>query len=83
VLHEAPGMDYATIVDDAVRQFYSAGSNEAHSWLLQVQTSPEAWHFVWQLLDPSKVPMSARAAFYLVTQVSFLLFVEYQEKRIE
>lgn len=48
-------MDYATIVDEAVKQFYSTGNNEAHSWLLQVQASPEAWHFVWQLLDPSKV----------------------------
>lgn len=48
-------MDYATIVDNAVKQFYSAGNNEAHSWLLQVQTSPEAWNFVWHLLEPSKV----------------------------
>ncbi|XP_020295075.1 importin-13 isoform X2 [Pseudomyrmex gracilis] len=47
-------MDYATVIDDAIKQFYSAGNNEAHSWLLQVQTSPEAWHFVWQLLEPSK-----------------------------
>lgn len=58
VSRETPGMDYATIIDDAVRQFYSAGNNEAHSWLLQVQASPEAWQFVWQLLDPSKVPTS-------------------------
>lgn len=51
-------MDYATVIDDAVRQFYSVGNNEAHSWLLQVQASPEAWQFVWQLLDSSKVPIS-------------------------
>lgn len=47
-------MDYATIVDQAVKQFYAEGNNEAHFWLLQVQASPEAWTFVWQLLDPSK-----------------------------
>lgn len=47
-------MDYATVVDQAVKQFYAAGNNEAHTWLLQVQASPEAWTFVWQLLDPSK-----------------------------
>lgn len=48
-------MDYATVVEQAVKEFYSAGNNEAHSWLLQAQASPEAWKFVWELLDPSKV----------------------------
>nr|XP_003702479.1 PREDICTED: importin-13 [Megachile rotundata]XP_012138788.1 PREDICTED: importin-13 [Megachile rotundata] len=47
-------MDYATVIDQAVKQFYAEGNNEVHSWLLRVQTSPEAWTFVWQLLDPSK-----------------------------
>lgn len=58
-------MDYATLVEQAVGQFYSAGNNEAHSWLLQVQASPEAWNFSWQLLDPSKV----------ITVVSYLIFL--------
>ncbi|KAG7212278.1 hypothetical protein KM043_012606 [Ampulex compressa] len=47
-------MDYANVVDQAVKQFYAEGNNEAHSWLLQVQASSEAWTFVWQLLDSSK-----------------------------
>lgn len=48
-------MDYTTVVEQAVRQFYAEGNNEVHSWLLRVQASPEAWTFVWELLDPSKV----------------------------
>ncbi|XP_076181025.1 importin-13-like protein cdm isoform X2 [Ptiloglossa arizonensis] len=47
-------MDYTTVVEQAVRQFYAEGNNEVHSWLLRVQASPEAWTFVWELLDPSK-----------------------------
>lgn len=53
------GMDYATTVEEAVKRFYSTGSNEAHTWILQVQASPEAWTFVWQLLDPSKVTVGS------------------------
>ncbi|XP_051172123.1 importin-13 [Leptopilina boulardi] len=47
-------MDNATIVESAVNRFFSAGENEAHVWLLQVQDSPEAWSFVWELLVPTK-----------------------------
>ncbi|XP_078043776.1 importin-13-like protein cdm [Augochlora pura] len=47
-------MDYTAVVDQAVKQFYADGNNEVHLWLLQVQTSPEAWTFVWELLAPSK-----------------------------
>lgn len=48
-------MDYTAVVDQAVKQFYADGNNEIHTWLLRVQGSPEAWTFVWELLDPSKV----------------------------
>lgn len=48
-------MDNATVVESAVNRFFSAGENEAHIWLLQVQDSPEAWSFVWELLVPTKV----------------------------
>ncbi|XP_043259180.1 importin-13-like isoform X1 [Colletes gigas] len=47
-------MDYVTVVEHAVRQLYMEGNNDVHSWLLRVQASPEAWTFVWELLDPSK-----------------------------
>lgn len=69
-------MDYATIVDEAVKQFYSAGNNEAHSWLLQVQASPEAWHFVWQLLDPSK---SFEVQFFAATTLHAKISKQWDE----
>ncbi|XP_048504738.1 importin-13 isoform X2 [Athalia rosae] len=47
-------MDHAGTVEEAVKRFYAAGTSEAHSWLLQAQASPEAWTFVWSLLDPTK-----------------------------
>ncbi|XP_076652967.1 importin-13-like protein cdm [Halictus rubicundus] len=47
-------MDYTTVIDQAVKQFYSDGNNDVHLWLLQVQTSPQAWTFVWELLQPSR-----------------------------
>lgn len=68
-------MDYATVVDDAIKQFYSMGNDEAHSWLLQVQASPEAWHFVWQLLDPSKVINRNCILWYLSYKASNLFFI--------
>lgn len=48
-------MDYATAIDQALKQFYAQGNNDVHAWLLQVQASREAWTFAWELLDPSKV----------------------------
>lgn len=48
-------MAYATAIEQVVKQFYAEGNKEVHSWLLGVQASPEAWTFVWELLDPSKV----------------------------
>jgi len=69
-------MDYVTAVEAAVKQFYSVGNNEAHSWLLQMQASAEAWQFIWQLLEPSKVDqttsvMISRSLFRYRTSKSF------------
>lgn len=61
-------MDYATVIDQAVKQFYAEGNNEVHSWLLWVQTSPEAWTFVWELLDSSKV---CRLLYFSYTSTRF------------
>ncbi|XP_014469639.1 PREDICTED: importin-13 [Dinoponera quadriceps] len=69
-------MDYATIVDRAVKEFYSVGSNEAHSWLLQVQASPEAWQFVWELLDPSK---SGEVQFFAATTLHTKIIKQWDE----
>lgn len=58
-------MDYLKSVEDAVNKFYSMGSKDAHKWLLQFQSSPEAWAHVWPLLDPSKVRI-----FFFFSQIS-------------
>ncbi|XP_047351104.1 importin-13 [Vespa velutina] len=69
-------MDYATVVDQAIKQFYAAGNNEAHTWLLQVQASPEAWTFVWQLLDPSK---SREVQFFAATTLHAKISKQWDE----
>lgn len=45
-------------LEQAVSLFYrseAAQQANAHQWLTQAQRSPEAWAFVWDLLQPSKV----------------------------
>ncbi|XP_034190209.1 importin-13-like protein cdm isoform X1 [Osmia lignaria lignaria] len=69
-------MDYATVIDQAVKQFYAEGNNEVHSWLLRVQTSPEAWTFVWELLDSSK---SMEAQFYGATTLHAKISKQWNE----
>lgn len=42
----------------AVSVFYNGEQNErakAHAWLTAAQRVPEAWNFVWELLQPTKV----------------------------
>lgn len=42
----------------AVSVFYNGEQTEranAHSWLTEAQRVPEAWNFVWELLQPNKV----------------------------
>ncbi|XP_014226854.1 importin-13 [Trichogramma pretiosum] len=43
-------------IEDALKTFYASGNNEAHSWLVRLQESQEAWSLVWKLLDSSKPP---------------------------
>lgn len=69
-------MDYATIIDQAVRQFYAEANNEVHQWLLKVQTSPEAWTFVWDLLDSSK---SREVQFYAATTLHTKILKQFNE----
>ncbi|XP_034935701.1 importin-13 [Chelonus insularis] len=47
-------MDITKTVEEAVKQFYLEGAKDLHEMLLRFQASPEAWSFVWPLLDPSK-----------------------------
>lgn len=46
-------------LEEAVTLFYRSGGSEqqqsAHEWLTKVQCSPQAWQFVWDLMQMSKV----------------------------
>lgn len=45
-------------LEDAVTVFYRSGSEQqsaAHDWLTKVQLSPQAWSFVWDLMELGKV----------------------------
>ncbi|XP_072940741.1 importin-13 [Epargyreus clarus] len=51
----------------AVSVFYNGEQAEranAHSWLTEAQRVPEAWNFVWELLQPSK---NTEVQFYAAT----------------
>lgn len=42
----------------AVSVFYNGEPNDrtkAHTWLTTAQRVPEAWNFLWELLQPTKV----------------------------
>lgn len=40
-------------LEKAVTLFYQQA--QAHQWLTEAQNSPQAWSFVWELLNPHKV----------------------------
>lgn len=52
-------MEYsAQNLEYAVSVFYNGDQNErakAHAWLTAAQRVPEAWNFLWELLQPNKV----------------------------
>lgn len=52
-------MEYtAQNLEYAVSVFYNGEQTErarAHTWLTAAQKVPEAWNFVWELLQPNKV----------------------------
>lgn len=52
-------MEYtAQNLEYAVSVFYNGEQSErakAHAWLTTAQRVPQAWNFVWELLQPSKV----------------------------
>uniref|UniRef100_A0A0L8GUJ0 Importin N-terminal domain-containing protein n=1 Tax=Octopus bimaculoides TaxID=37653 RepID=A0A0L8GUJ0_OCTBM len=45
-------------VIQAVSQFYFSSDQkpQVHTWLTKARVAPEAWVFVWQLLDPNQSP---------------------------
>lgn len=47
-------------LERAVIQFYQSDSvaqAQAHQFLTNAKCSPQAWAFVWDLLQPHKVPL--------------------------
>lgn len=54
-------MEYtAQNLEYAVSVFYNGEQEDrakAHAWLTAAQRVPEAWNFVWELLQPSKVKL--------------------------
>lgn len=52
-------MEYtAQNLEYAVSVFYNGEQSDrakAHAWLTAAQRVPEAWNFVWELLQPTKV----------------------------
>lgn len=52
-------MDYsAENLEKVVTMFYRTEAQqqaEAHQWLTEAQNSPQAWSFVWELLNPHRV----------------------------
>lgn len=49
-------MDVRTI-EEAVLTFYRSGTHQqedTHQWLQQIQESPHAWSFCWDLMQPNK-----------------------------
>lgn len=52
-------MEYtAENLERVVTLFYRSEAGQqaqAHQWLTQAQNSPQAWSFVWELLQPQRV----------------------------
>lgn len=54
---DATQIDIKTL-EEAVTVFYRSGSqmqSAAHDWLTKAQLSPNAWSFVWELMQIEKV----------------------------
>lgn len=52
-------MEYtAENLEKAVTLFYRSEAGQqaqAHQWLTEAQSCPQAWSFVWELLQPQRV----------------------------
>ncbi|XP_021934017.1 importin-13 isoform X2 [Zootermopsis nevadensis] len=66
-------------LERAVVQFYhtdAAMQAHAHHWLTTAQASPEAWSFVWHLLQPNK---SAEVQFFAATTLHTKLIKSWHQ----
>ncbi|KAK9501148.1 hypothetical protein O3M35_002242 [Rhynocoris fuscipes] len=66
-------------VERALAQFYHTNSTlqaEAHQWLTAVQSSPNAWAFVWELLQPNR---TCEAQFFAANTLHMKLMKQWNE----
>lgn len=42
-------------IETAVTEFYKGHVAGTQQWLKEAQMSPDAWTFIWELLQPTKV----------------------------
>ncbi|KAL1494258.1 hypothetical protein ABEB36_009882 [Hypothenemus hampei] len=66
-------------LEQAVAVFYRTEAQqqaEAHQWLTKAQNSPQAWSFVWELLDPQK---SFQVQFFAATTLHTKLMKYWHE----
>ncbi|KAF5307676.1 hypothetical protein FQR65_LT06731 [Abscondita terminalis] len=77
-------MDYSVEnLEKAVTLFYKteAGQQaEAHQWLTEAQNSPQAWSFVWELLDPRR---SSEIQFFAATTLHTKLLKCWNEVPVD
>ncbi|KAJ8931892.1 hypothetical protein NQ314_015161, partial [Rhamnusium bicolor] len=75
-------MEYtANNLEKAVTLFYRTEAHqqaEAHQWLTEAQNSPQAWSFVWELLDPHRV-ISSEVQFLAATTLHTKLMKHWNE----
>ncbi|KAF5269678.1 hypothetical protein FQA39_LY08601 [Lamprigera yunnana] len=70
-------------LEKAVMLFYKTETGqqaEAHQWLTEAQNSPQAWSFVWELLDPRR---SSEIQFFAATTLHTKLLKCWNEIPID
>lgn len=66
-------------LESAVSQFYHSDSvlqAQAHQWLTSVQSSPSAWGFVWDLLQPNR---SKEVQFFAATTLHMKIMKNWNQ----
>ncbi|XP_054276108.1 importin-13 [Macrosteles quadrilineatus] len=70
-------------LEQAVLRFYHTDAStqaQAHQWLTAAQTSPNAWCFVWELLQPTKTP---EVQFFAATTLHMKVMKNWSEVPVE
>lgn len=69
-------------LEEAVTVFYRSGSQQqsaAHDWLTKVQLSPQAWSFVWDLMQLGKVTPLFFAFKLQISEKNYKIFFSHQK----